>query len=106
MGAGAHFADGKSVEIGLLDKPEAIHRLPPSGGGRGGVMRRKKKESDGGEEDRQVILPHSGEITMLRRRNSRNQSSVERRDARPTTITARGYSLYNSYPHHHCPKNW
>lgn len=56
LSGGAPFANGNSVEIGRLDKPEATYRLPPSGGGRSGVFA-ANKAIDGSERGRRVILP-------------------------------------------------
>jgi hypothetical protein len=75
--AGAPFADGKSVEIDRLDKPEAIHRLPSSGGGGRGLMGRKKA-IDGGERG----LPNNpaakrlNNYTPALKRTEHNLSSV------------------------------
>jgi len=65
----------------------------------------QKSESAGMKTVCRVILPQSGKITILRRWNARKLQSIERRNARPTTIAARGHSLYNSYPLHRRPTN-
>jgi hypothetical protein len=91
-------------KCGCLDKPEAIYRLPPCGGGAAACYAAKRKSAVMKRVCR-VILPQSGEITILRRWTDRKLQSIERRNARPTTIAARGHSLYNSYPLHRRPTN-
>jgi hypothetical protein len=80
------------VEIGRLDKPEAIHLLPPSGGGGRGLTGRKKA-IDGGERGlpSNLAAKRLNNYTPALKRPDITIYRALRRTANP--ITVRGHSL-------------